>query len=81
VSETEALGEGPADYEQLLDALDGSPARFARQDAVEQAWRIVEPALAVPGPPLAYQRGSLGLDYAHAAVRQHGGWRPCQPDV
>ena len=43
-------------------AESGRSTRFARQDAVEQAWRIIEPAVAGPGPPLAYQRGSLGLD-------------------
>ncbi|NKQ58858.1 glucose-6-phosphate dehydrogenase [Amycolatopsis sp. K13G38] len=80
MSEAEALGEGPAAYEQLLDdALDGNPSRFARQDAVEQAWRIVEPALAAAQPPLPYRRGSWGPDQANAVVRRHGGWRSCQP--
>lgn len=80
MSEAEALGEGPAAYEQLLDdALDGNPSRFARQDAVEQAWRIVEPALSVAPPPLPYQRGSWGPEQANAVAREHGGWRPCQP--
>ncbi|WAL67866.1 glucose-6-phosphate dehydrogenase [Amycolatopsis cynarae] len=80
MSEAEALGEGPAAYEQLLDdALDGDPSRFARQDAVEQAWRIVEPALAVSQPPLPYPRGSWGPDQANAVAGRHGGWRCCQP--
>ena len=41
-----ALGDRREAYERLLgDALVGSPRRFAREDAVEQMWRIVEPAL------------------------------------
>jgi glucose-6-phosphate 1-dehydrogenase len=82
MSEDEALGEGSAAYEQLLnDALDGNPSRFARQDAVEQAWRIVEPALTVSQPPLPYRRGSWGPDQAQTTAGQHGGWRACQPGV
>lgn len=80
MSEAAALGEGPAAYEQLLDdALAGNLSRFARQDAVEQAWRIVGPALAESPPPLPYERGSWGPDRADTVVRQHGGWRSCQP--
>ena len=43
--------EGPEAYERLLwDALVGDQRLFARQDSVEQAWRIVEPAIKAPGP-------------------------------
>lgn len=56
-----ALGERRAAYERLLeDALDGNPRRFARQDVVEQTWRIVQPALDDPGPVHRYERGSWG---------------------
>ncbi|MGD9995291.1 MAG: glucose-6-phosphate dehydrogenase [Ilumatobacteraceae bacterium] len=56
-----ALGERREAYERLLeDALAGSPRRFARQDVVEQTWRIVQPVLDDPGPVHPYFRGSWG---------------------
>jgi len=56
-----ALGERQEAYERLLhDALDGSVRRFAREDVVEQTWRIVQPALDEPGPVHRYPRGSWG---------------------
>ena len=48
-------------YERLLDdALDGNQRRFAREDGVESAWRVVQPVLAEPGPVSTYARGSWG---------------------
>ena len=47
----EAFGTGRAadPYERLLDdALEGDARRFAREDSVEEAWRVVEPVLAAP---------------------------------
>lgn len=56
-----ALGERQEAYERLLgDALAGSSRRFARQDVVEYTWRVVQPALDVPGPVHPYFRGSWG---------------------
>ena len=56
-----ALGERQEPYERLLhDALDGNTRRFARQDVVEQTWRIVQPALDEPGPVRWYDPGSWG---------------------
>ncbi len=56
-----ALGERREAYERLLDdALAGSPRRFAREDIVEQTWRVVQPALNEPGPVHPYFRGSWG---------------------
>ncbi|MEI8238517.1 MAG: glucose-6-phosphate dehydrogenase [Actinomycetota bacterium] len=56
-----ALGERRDAYERLLaDALDGLPRRFAREDIVEQTWRVVQPALDNPGPVHPYFRGSWG---------------------
>jgi glucose-6-phosphate 1-dehydrogenase len=57
----EALGRRQEAYERLLDdALDGDARRFAREDMVEQAWRVVGPALIDGGPVYPYQRGSWG---------------------
>jgi glucose-6-phosphate 1-dehydrogenase len=56
-----ALGERKEAYERLLDdALQGLPRRFAREDIVEQTWRVVQPALDTPGPVNPYFRGSWG---------------------
>lgn len=55
------LGARQEAYERLLDdALDGNPRRFARQDGVESAWRVVQPALDDPGQLLGYPRGTWG---------------------
>ncbi len=62
----EALGgDGPDPYERLIgDALDGDPRLFARQDSVEEAWRIVEGVLDSTTPLHDYRRGSSGPDCA-----------------
>lgn len=53
--------EGPEAYERLLwDALEGDQRLFARQDSVEEAWRIVEPVLKAADEPYLYPRGSWG---------------------
>jgi glucose-6-phosphate 1-dehydrogenase len=56
-----ALGERREAYERLLDdAMAGLPRRFAREDIVEQTWRVVQPALDTPGPVHPYFRGEWG---------------------
>lgn len=56
-----ALGERPEAYERLLaDALAGDQLRFAREDMVEEAWRVVAPALEDPGPVYQYEAGTWG---------------------
>ena len=62
-------------YERLIDdAMDGDHTLFARQDAVEQSWRIVEPAINVPGPVYTYEPGSWGPSEADALAAASGGW-------
>ena len=59
----EALGSWQQAYERLLDdALDGDARRFAREDTVEQAWRVVEPALQpeAQAKVCSYDPGSWG---------------------
>ncbi|MGE0383928.1 MAG: glucose-6-phosphate dehydrogenase [Gammaproteobacteria bacterium] len=64
-----------AAYDRLLgDAMHGDPMLFARQDEVEQAWRIVDPLLAAPPPPLVYEPGSWGPVAADRLADAHGGW-------
>jgi glucose-6-phosphate 1-dehydrogenase len=70
-----ALGERKEAYERLLgDAIAGNPRRFARQDIVEEAWRIVEPVLDQPGPVHTYERGSWGPPQANALLQQGTYW-------
>jgi glucose-6-phosphate 1-dehydrogenase len=53
-------------YERVLgDALVGDATLFAREDYVEEAWRIVDPALAAATPLHRYAPGSWGPDLAH----------------
>lgn len=66
----EALGgDGPDPYERLIgDAIDGDPRLFARQDSVEEAWRIVEGVLDDSAPIHTYERGSWGPRFAEAVL-------------
>jgi glucose-6-phosphate 1-dehydrogenase len=48
-------------YERLLaEAIEGDHGLFSRQDVIEEAWRIVEPALTLTGSPHSYVQGSWG---------------------
>jgi glucose-6-phosphate 1-dehydrogenase len=61
-------------YEELLlDAVRGVSARFARQDYVEEAWRIVDPVLDDATPVFDYAPGTWGPAEA-AALAPPGGW-------
>ena len=62
-------------YERLLtDAMAGYPALFAREEAVEAAWRVVDPVLSAQAPGLSYAKGSWGPAAADALIAGHGGW-------
>ena len=68
-------GEGPTPYEVLLHAaLVGDSKRFARQDSVEEAWRVMQPLLDSPPPVEPYAKGSWGPDAASRLTAGHGGW-------
>lgn len=58
----EALGgDGPDAYERLIaDALLGDERLFARQDGVEEAWRIIGPLLNPVDKVVTYPKGSEG---------------------
>ena len=61
-------------YEELLnDALQGESGRFARQDYVEESWRIVDPVLDDATPVYEYAPGTWGPAEA-ARVEPEGGW-------
>src|SRR5581483_206761 len=63
------------DYERLLgDAMVGDPILFARQDAVEAAWKIVEPVLGNVTPVEMYDPGTWGPASAGKLAEPVGGW-------
>ena len=63
-----------AAYEELLtDAVKGVTGRFARQDYVEEAWRILDPVLDDATPVFEYDPGSWGPPEASKLAPQ-GGW-------
>src|ERR1700761_9093090 len=50
-------------YDRLIGAaLNGERWLFAQEDAVEAAWRVVDPAVGDIGPVVPYARGSWGPD-------------------
>lgn len=62
-------------YARLLDsALDGDQRLFARADGVEEAWRIISPALERRSPVILYEPGSWGPEEANALIAGDGGW-------
>jgi glucose-6-phosphate 1-dehydrogenase len=73
----DAFGTGRAvdPYERLIDdALAGDARRFAREDSVEEAWRVVEPVLEHPEPVLPYEPGSWGPPEADRIIEGDDCW-------
>jgi glucose-6-phosphate 1-dehydrogenase len=68
-------GEAPTPYEVLLHAaMVGDSTRFARQDSVEETWRVLQPLLDAPPSVHPYAQGSWGPDAADRLVTGYGGW-------
>lgn len=69
-------------YERVLtDALAGDSTLFARQDYVEEAWRIVDSVLKVQTPVLDYQPQTWGPGNESPNVIPPGGWQVPQQEV
>jgi glucose-6-phosphate 1-dehydrogenase len=63
-------------YERVLgDAMRGDPTLFAREDYVEEAWRIVDPVQAAGTPVHEYEPGTWGPPEVDARVAPPGGWQ------
>jgi glucose-6-phosphate 1-dehydrogenase len=63
-------------YERVLgDAMNGDRTLFARQDYVEEAWRIVDPVLKKTTPVCEYEAGSWGPREVDGNVAPPGGWQ------
>jgi len=68
-------GEGPTAYEELLHAaMIGDRSHFTREDAVEETWRIMQPALDSPPDVEVYEPGTWGPASAQRLATHHGGW-------
>jgi glucose-6-phosphate 1-dehydrogenase len=63
-------------YERVLgDAMHGDRTLFAREDYVEEAWRIVDPALKASTPVYEYEPGSWGPKEVDSRISPPGGWQ------
>jgi glucose-6-phosphate 1-dehydrogenase len=62
-------------YERVLtDAMAGDQTLFAREDYVEEAWRIVDPAIKAATPVYEYQPKTWGPAEVAQTVSPTGGW-------
>ena len=62
-------------YERLLgDAMAGDSTLFAREDYVEEAWRIVDPVLKAATPVYEYEPKTWGPKEVEQEVTPPGGW-------
>ena len=73
----------PDAYERVLgEAMAGETIVFARQDYVEEAWRIVDPLLKSATPLYEYEPGTWGPPEVDDIVCPLGGWEnPIGPSV
>ena len=63
-------------YERVLgDAMAGDATLFAREDYVEEAWRIVDPVLKAGTPVLEYNPKTWGPGEVDQSVSPPGGWQ------
>jgi glucose-6-phosphate 1-dehydrogenase len=63
-------------YERVLgDAMAGDATLFAREDHVEEAWRIVDPVLKARTPVYEYEPGSWGPKEVAERLSPAGGWQ------
>ena len=62
-------------YERVLgDAMVGDATLFAREDYVEEAWRIVDPVLKAGTPIYGYEPDTWGPSEVDQKVSPAGGW-------
>jgi glucose-6-phosphate 1-dehydrogenase len=62
-------------YERVLgDAMAGDATLFAREDYVEEAWRIVDPVLKANTPVYEYAPGTWGPSEVDQQVLPSAGW-------
>jgi glucose-6-phosphate 1-dehydrogenase len=63
-------------YERVLgEAIAGDATLFAREDYVEEAWRIVDPVLKGPTPLYEYEANTWGPSEVETRITPAGGWQ------
>ena len=63
-------------YERVLgDAMAGDATLFAREDYVEEAWRIVDPVLKASTPVYEYEPNTWGPNEVDQRLAPAGGWQ------
>ncbi len=76
-------GDEMEPYERLLsDAMRGDATLFVREDAVEAAWKVVDPILGNVTPIHEYTPGTWGPPEADQVIARDGGWHnpvPTEP--
>jgi glucose-6-phosphate 1-dehydrogenase len=69
------LEDAMSPYERLLgDAIAGDATLFSRQDAVIEAWKIVEPILGNASQLYSYEPGTWGPSAAERLTEAFRGW-------
>ena len=62
-------------YERVLrDAMTGDATLFAREDYVEEAWRIVDPVIKANTPVYEYEPGTWGPRQVEERIVPEDGW-------
>jgi glucose-6-phosphate 1-dehydrogenase len=75
VANRQPIAEEMDAYERVLgDAMAGDATLFAREDYVEEAWRIVDPLLSKATPVYAYEPNTWGPNEVER-VTPPGGWQ------
>jgi glucose-6-phosphate 1-dehydrogenase len=73
-------GDAAAPYERLLgDAVRGDAMLFVREDAVEAAWRVVDPVLGNKTPVHEYESNTWGPSEADQIVASGSEWHNLEP--
>jgi glucose-6-phosphate 1-dehydrogenase len=69
-------------YARLLgDALRGDLTLFNRQDAVDAAWRVIQPVLDHLPPLFEYEPNTWGPTKADSIAENIGGWHNPLPSI
>ena len=75
MSRQPGAGEMDAYARVLADAMAGDATLFAREDYVEEAWRIVDPVLKADTPLYEYEPKTWGPSQAYEQLSPPGGWQ------
>ena len=67
-------GEKDAYETVLTSAMEGDRTVFARQDYVEEAWRIVDPYMSTDTPVYTYEPQTWGPVEEEKHLHPAGGW-------